>query len=146
MKPADLDLHCSEKSEVLHTGLSVFIGLNIEKKIPLFGRGLLTLCLLVPSADNLCKQVCPRSGPINIDSKLFDTLMVTLEEYSEKVDFEKNHQTTKSMQNYPVGRVNFYDWINCAMCNLKDTVIDLTWSTVIFPHRSRGLSLHKPET
>ena len=37
------------------------------------------------NADNLCKQFGPRSG-----SKLFDTLVVFLKEFSKKVDFEKN--------------------------------------------------------
>ena len=33
--------------------------------------------------------------------------MVLLKEFFEKVDFEKNQQMTKSMENYPVGnRVN----------------------------------------
>ena len=50
----------------------------------------LTNCLLMTSADNLCKQFGPRSG-----FKLFDTLMVILKELFEKVDFEKNQQTTK---------------------------------------------------
>ena len=53
------------------------------------------------------------------------------------------------MQKYLVGRVNLYEvdksWVKWVLCNLKDTVIDLTWSAVIFPHWSRGLSLHKPE-
>ena len=50
------------------------------------------------SADNLCKQFGPRSGPTKCrvlsGSKLFDTLMVFLIEFFEKVDFEKNKQMT----------------------------------------------------
>ena len=49
----------------------------------------LTLSLLVSSADNLCEQFGPRSG---------------LKEYLEKVDFEKNQQTPKSMQKLPSRR------------------------------------------
>ena len=37
------------------------------------------------------------------ESKLFDTMMVFLKEFFEKVDFEKkNQQTAKTLQNYPV--------------------------------------------
>ena len=47
------------------------------------------------------------SGLIRSGSKLFDTLMVFLKEFFEKVDFENNQQKTKSMEDYPVGkRVN----------------------------------------
>ena len=57
------------------------------------------LCLLVLSADNLCKQFGPRSSPTKhrvwSGSKLFDTLMVFLKEFFKKVNFEKNKQTTK---------------------------------------------------
>ena len=57
----------------------------------------LTLCLSVASADHLCKQFGPRSGPINCRSKLFDTLMVSLKDFFEKVNFEetKNQQTKR---------------------------------------------------
>ena len=50
----------------------------------------LTLHLLVPSADILCKQFGLRSG-----FKLLDTLMVFLKELSEKADLEYNQQRTK---------------------------------------------------
>ena len=56
-------------------------------------------CLLVPSADNLCKQFKPRSGPIKrparSGSKLFDSLIVFLKEFLEKVDFEKKSADDK---------------------------------------------------
>ena len=63
------------------------------------------ICLLVSSVDNLYKQFGPRSGPTICPawsrSNLFDTQMVFLKEFLEKVDFEKNQQTTiKSMKNY----------------------------------------------
>ena len=67
----------------------------------------LALCLLVPSVVHLCKQFGSRSGTTKCrarsGSKLFDTLMVFPKELFEKVDFEKNQQTTKKhgMQNYP---------------------------------------------
>ena len=40
----------------------------------------LNLSLQVLSADNLCKQFGPRSGPLKMGSKLFDILMVFLKE------------------------------------------------------------------
>ena len=50
------------------------------------------------SADNLCQQFEPRPGPTECwscsGSKLFDTLIVFLKEFLEKVDFEKYRQTT----------------------------------------------------
>ena len=62
----------------------------------------LTLCLLVSSASNLCKQFGPRSGPTEHRAwsgcKLFDTLMIFLKKFSEKYDFEKNQQTTKNLK------------------------------------------------
>ena len=64
----------------------------------------LTLYLLVSSADNFCKQFLPRSS-------LFDTKMVFLKEFFEKVDFEKNQQTTKKKKHekFPRGqRVNAF--------------------------------------
>ena len=52
----------------------------------------------MPSADNICKQFGPRLGPTKCrawsGSKLFDTLMVFPTEFFQKVDFEKNRQTT----------------------------------------------------
>ena len=66
----------------------------------------LTLGILVSSADSLCKQFGPRSGPtkcqVRSGSKQFDSLMVFLKEFFQKIDFEKNQQTTKSIQNYLV--------------------------------------------
>ena len=57
------------------------------------------------SADNLDKQFGPRSGPTNrrawSGSKLFDILMVFLKEFFQKVNFEKNRQTTKKHEKLP---------------------------------------------
>ena len=68
----------------------------------------LALYLLVSSADNLCKQIRPRSGPTKClawsGSILFDTQMVFLKELFEKVDFEKNQQTAKKHENFPRGQ------------------------------------------
>ena len=107
--------------------LKSLIGLATEKwgQLYLFGRAKvnsypfysagpgLTLYLLVPSADSLCKQFGPKSGPTKTKcrawsgSKLFDLLMVFLKEFCEKVDFEKNRQMTKKRENFPsMQRVN----------------------------------------
>ena len=50
---------------------------------------IVNVCLLVSSADNLCKEFGSTSG-----YKLIDTLMVFLKEFLEKTDFEKYQQTT----------------------------------------------------
>ena len=60
----------------------VNIQFTFLKTMPTF-----TVCLLVSSADNLCKQFGSRSGP-----------MVFLKECFEKDGFEKNLQATKHMQ------------------------------------------------
>ena len=74
-------------------------------------KDVLTLYLLVLSADIFCKHVGTRSGPTKrrarSGSKLFDTLMVFLKEFFENVDFEINQQTTKEHEQFPRGqRVN----------------------------------------
>ena len=66
----------------------------------------LTHYLLLSSADNLCKQFGPRSGPTKHGawsrSKLLDTLIVFLKEYFEKVNFEKkSQQMTKDDEKLP---------------------------------------------
>ena len=62
--------------------------------------GVLTLYLLVSSADNFCKQLGSRSGnPKHRDwsgSKQFDTLMAFLKEFFKKCDFEKIRRRQKS--------------------------------------------------
>ena len=57
----------------------------------------LTQCLLVSSADSLCKQFGPRSGP----TKCRATLIVFLKEFFEKVDFEKISRRQKFMKKIP---------------------------------------------
>ena len=55
------------------------------------------------SAENLCKQFGPRSGPTFCwslsRSKLLDSLIVLLKDYFEKVNFEdkENHEKLPSM-------------------------------------------------
>ena len=58
-------------------------------------KSTLILWLLVSSADNLCKQFGSRSFRAWSGSKLFDTLMVFLKEFSDEVDLEKIQLTTK---------------------------------------------------
>ena len=54
----------------------------------------LVFCLLLSSANNICKQLEPRQGSTfyraSSGYKLYDTLIVLLEEFFEKVNFEKN--------------------------------------------------------
>ena len=61
-------------------------------------------CLVVSSAYNLCKQYGPRSGSTKRwawrGSKLFDTRMVFLKEFSENIEFERINRRQKSMNNY----------------------------------------------
>ena len=65
----------------------------------------LTLCLLVSSADNLCKPFGPRSGRTEClarsECKLFDTLIVFLKEFFQKVDFEKKSADNKKHAKLP---------------------------------------------
>ena len=73
--------------------------------------GLINLCLLVYSADNLCKQFGARSDPTErrvwSGTKLFDTWWYSWRIFFGKVDFEKK-QTTKKHGNLP-SKVNpFY--------------------------------------
>ena len=49
----------------------------------------------MPYADNLCKQFETRSG-----SKLFDTMVVFMKEFFEKVDFEKKSEDDKKHAKY----------------------------------------------
>ena len=66
----------------------------------------LTLCLRVLSADNLCEQVGPKSGPTShmsglICTKLFHTLMVHLKLFLEKFDFQKLSMHKNKHANLP---------------------------------------------
>ena len=60
---------------------------------------LFTVCLLVSSMDNLCKQFGPRSGmtkcPALSVSKLYNTLMVFLKETFENGYFEERKSAVK---------------------------------------------------
>ena len=70
-----------------------------------------SLPTIVSSADNPCKQFGSRSG-LTIcrawsGSRLFGTLMLFLKDFfSKKSTLKKISRRKKSMQNYPVGRVN----------------------------------------
>ena len=64
---------------------------------------------VVLSADNICEQFGPRAGLTQCQtwsgSKLFDTLMVFLKIFFEKIDFfKKISRRQKSMKYYPVGK------------------------------------------
>ena len=56
-------------------------------------------CRLLIKKNNFGKQFGPRSGPtIRL---LFDILLVFLKEFFQKVNFEKNQQTTKKHEKLP---------------------------------------------
>ena len=69
--------------------------------------GALTLCLIVSSADNSFKQSGPRPGQTKCwafhlaVSKQFDTLIVFLKAFFEKVDFEKKSADDKTHAKLP---------------------------------------------
>ena len=67
--------------------------------------------LPVLSAADLCKEFGSKSGPTKhlalSGSKLFDSLIVFLNIFFKKVDFEKNQQTTKYHEKLPsIERLN----------------------------------------
>ena len=67
------------------------------------------LCILVSSADNICKQFGLSSDPTRrrawYGSKLFDTQIVFLKDFFfEKSWFWKKSANDKNMKNYPVGK------------------------------------------
>ena len=63
-----------------------------------------TLCLLVLSAHNLCKQIGPRIGGQNVGHDLFDAQMIFLKEFFKKVDLKKISRRQKRMKNFPEGK------------------------------------------
>ena len=60
-----------------------------------------TFCQLVLSADNLCKQLRPRSGPFFL-YKWFDTLMVFQKDFFSKKLILKKLADDKNRQNNQV--------------------------------------------
>ena len=112
-----LEILIFSPNEIVHTQiLYVTFDVYCEKRIlalSLLSEGLghyfILTNLLVWSADNICKQFGPSSGPTKCrvcsGSKQFDTLIIFLKEFFKNIDFEKNQQTTKKMQNFPIGKV-----------------------------------------
>ena len=106
-----------------------------------------TICLLLSSADNLCKQFGPRSGPTKCPAgsgpKLFDTLMVFLNNFSKKLIFKKISsrqnswkitQHAKSWNGKPrfiCGRLNIWGFVcetmSCAKSSLHWSVSTIKW-------------------
>ena len=58
------------------------------------GQSMLVMTL---SADNLCKQFGPRSGPTKCLDPKHDTLIMFLEDFLKKLIFEKSQQTTSKV-------------------------------------------------
>ena len=79
------------------TDISLLLGFMQKTTI---GHSFKTLCLLVSSADDLCKQFGPISGPTKRQalsgSKLFDTLMVHV---LMNECFEKNEEKSADDKN-----------------------------------------------
>ena len=60
-------------------------------------------CVLVLSAQSLCKQVGPRSGRAESGSNLLDTQVVIQKDFfSKKLILKENQQTTKKLE-FPRG-------------------------------------------
>ena len=90
---------------------------------------------LLSSADNLCKQIVPRPTECSSWSgfKMFDTLIVFLKEFFEKVNFEKNQQTTtkawnvtqhaKSKWPFPVISENYLRRVKAGLCILMEPLL-----------------------
>ena len=84
--------------------------------------------LLVSSADNLCKQFGPKSGPTILRAwsgcNLFDIQMVFLKKMFEKVDFEKKitrqQESTKNFQGGQtvklIGIFHSFNWTSSLLC------------------------------
>ena len=56
------------------------------------------MCLLVSSADNLCKQFGPRSG------STLDPICLTLRWHSKKLILKEKSADDKNMKNFPGGQ------------------------------------------
>ena len=77
------------------------------------------------SGDNLCKQIGP-------GSKLFDTLIIFLKEFFERVDFEKNQQKTKKREKLSQVAKSLYlcSGVSSSRCNRSVIVTFLSHSLV----------------
>ena len=105
-----------------------------------------TPCLLLSSADNLCKQFGSRSGPTKCwawsGSKLFDTLLIYLKEYFDSFNYEKkNQQTAKHVQLpsfiWVIIMVSFVwdvDWEKSVWVTHINSHTHLQWFQNIFSH------------
>ena len=60
--------------------------------------------LLITFANSLYPDQARQNVGPDLDPNCFDTLMVFLKEFFEKVDFEKISRRQRSRQNYPGGK------------------------------------------
>ena len=100
-----VDFHLQYITTRLYTGYYWTFWSHFQKTM----QHKLTPCLLVSSADNLCKQIEPRSGLTKhwalSGSNLFDTQMVFLKEFFENGDFEKKiSRQRKNNEKFPRGQ------------------------------------------
>ena len=91
---------------------------------------------LLSSADNFCKQFGPRSGPTECQSwsgfNMFDTLIVFLKEFLEKINFEKCQQTaTKAWEitQHSESKLNCPQYVHSA---LKLYLLIILWLFIYF--------------
>ena len=112
-------------------------------------------CLLVSSADKLCKQFGPRSGPKKCrawsGSKLFDTLKVFQKEFFKKFTFRKTSRWQKSMRNYPVGKeLNPYNFKSFILKIFEGQILSQnnsnSWSTHTTYCKTNNVAVHLEKT
>ena len=111
-----------------------------KKTTSVGGQSCLFPCLLVSSADNLCRQSGPRSFPKEhrtwSASKLFDTLGVFLKDFFKNVDFEKSQQMTKKHEKFT--RIEGRQGVNSAVSafrsvtSVKDRIIIIPSALTLF--------------
>ena len=83
---------------------------------------------LLTATDNLCKQIGSRSGRKELRSKLFETLIVFLKEFLEKLILKKfsklhqKHEKLLSMQRDKYGSI-ILSW---ELTNLIETIYNLS--------------------
>ena len=102
--------------------LSPLITYGFQRTSFTFANDLLALCLLELSADTVANRLVPDQAGHNVrpnlESKLFDALIVFLKEFFDNVNFENNQQTTKMHKKLPsMHRVK--DWfLLMGFCHL----------------------------
>ena len=83
------------------------------------------------SAGNLCIQFGPRSGPTFCRSwfgyKMFDTLIVFLKEFFEKVPFKKVSRRPKKHERLPSWVYSVYSWMHDFLMYCSKNLVYGPW-------------------